>query len=878
MTNNKSKIEKLLREKSRTAEELGEQLTLPRNYVSAILNDLVREGRAKKKKGRPVLFSIHPDYLTEDLSQRETSPVDRYDPFEALIGYKGSLINQIQLCKQSVKYPNGCLPIMLLGDSGVGKSFMAKIIHSYAVQEKIISENAPFLTFNCADYANNPELISSILFGYKKGAFTGADQDKKGLFELADGGFLFLDEIHRLTSEGQEKLFRYLDKNSISPLGSDQELSLDTNLIFATTENTDIFLDTFTRRIPIIIDVPSYIKRSADERRQLIMTFFLQESEIFNKDIEVSGTIFDALVSFDSKGNIGRIKNIIKILCTSANNENDKLVINLNNAIGIKDLSLTIRSTEVVPTIKIDRNWKDRKLSNVERSIDEFFTNLENDITFDEGARKDRFAKGIGKLFERMHFEASDNYMENLITPNIKVILEYISTKYGLQNDSIMENFLSKLLTQIPISFPLVPDSKENIANLKVFFKNDYPKEYSIAKIIINFLENNSFIRNSNREVVTIVITVLIISRLNINHELCNALIISHGTSTATSISSVVNSLFGQYIYEAFDMPLDSSKEEIVKKIEGYLTHVDVHKDLLIFVDMGSLLNIGEDLQKVVRGNMVVINNTTTQTAIHAANEIVKKTSVLKIAEEIVKTSKTTYFYTKGSERKNVILVSCLSGAGTSTKIKELLEECAYDINVSFQELDYLNAGDLDRLEDLYPNYNILGIISTIPIIGEKYPVIMLSELVKSTGLTKLGKLLRTITEDEKLDAMINLVIEKFTSQNLLQRLTFLNPTSVIPDVQQCLREIELSLKITIPFESKYLLYIHISILIERLIKNDEYQETNDLKAYYQENHVELTLIKYSFIKVEKKYNVSVNQYELMLIHRMLTDTREENS
>lgn len=219
-----------------------------------------------------------------------------------------------------------------------------------------------------------------------------------------------------------------------------------------------------------------------------------------------------------------------------------------------------------------------------------------------------------------------------------------------------------------------------------------------------------------------------------------------------------------------------------------------------------------------------------------------------------------------------------MSGAGTSTKIKELLEECAYDINVSFQELDYLNAGDLDRLEDLYPNYNILGIISTIPIIGEKYPVIMLSELVKSTGLTKLGKLLRTITEDEKLDAMINLVIEKFTSQNLLQRLTFLNPTSVIPDVQQCLREIELSLKITIPFESKYLLYIHISILIERLIKNDEYQETNDLKAYYQENHVELTLIKYSFIKVEKKYNVSVNQYELMLIHRMLTDTREENS
>ena len=75
------------------------------------------------------------------------------------------------------------------------------------------------MTLNCAQYADNPELLTSNLFGHVSGAYTGATQDKVGAFEAADGGLLFLDEVHRLSPEGQEKLFTYLDQGIIYRLG-----------------------------------------------------------------------------------------------------------------------------------------------------------------------------------------------------------------------------------------------------------------------------------------------------------------------------------------------------------------------------------------------------------------------------------------------------------------------------------------------------------------------------------------------------------------------------------------------------------------------------------------------------------------------------------
>ena len=98
----------------------------------------------------------------------------------------------------------------------------ASLMHNYALEMKVKSEDSPFIVFNCADYSNNPQLLTSQLFGVKKGAYTGAESDKVGLIEQANGGILFLDEIHRLPPEGQEALFIFLDSGTFRRIGDSE--------------------------------------------------------------------------------------------------------------------------------------------------------------------------------------------------------------------------------------------------------------------------------------------------------------------------------------------------------------------------------------------------------------------------------------------------------------------------------------------------------------------------------------------------------------------------------------------------------------------------------------------------------------------------------
>lgn len=196
-----------------TTNELAQSLSMKRNLVSHHLNLLVQTGKITKTDTRPVYYS--PLISTHDTIIKPCA-------FDQLIGSKSSLQHVLEQCKSAVLYPNGGLPILITGNSGVGKSYLAKLIYEYAKENSIIEKTAPFVVFNCADYANNVELLSSKLFGHVKGAFTGAIQESLGVIESANGGYLFLDEVHRLSPEGQEKLFLLLDKGMYQQMGDNK--------------------------------------------------------------------------------------------------------------------------------------------------------------------------------------------------------------------------------------------------------------------------------------------------------------------------------------------------------------------------------------------------------------------------------------------------------------------------------------------------------------------------------------------------------------------------------------------------------------------------------------------------------------------------------
>ena len=162
-----------------SASYIAEELNLSRANVSNDLNKLVIGGRAIKIKGIPTLFI--------PVVEKNTTIIDNFSESNP------SLYSAVEQAKAAILYPPNGMNILLLGESGVGKSTFVSLIHKYAVEMKIKNVDGPFVTFNCADYANNPQLLLGQLFGVKKGAYTGAEADKVGLLEKADGGILFLD-------------------------------------------------------------------------------------------------------------------------------------------------------------------------------------------------------------------------------------------------------------------------------------------------------------------------------------------------------------------------------------------------------------------------------------------------------------------------------------------------------------------------------------------------------------------------------------------------------------------------------------------------------------------------------------------------------------
>lgn len=181
-----------------TAVSIADALHISRNTVSQYLNERVKTGDVIKINSRPVYFFVREAVENkwsgvvtkctfDSFEQLAQELVGDAQDFEQLIGCNNSLSSVVEHCKAAVSYPGG-LPILINGPTGTGKSMIASMMYEYAVNQNIIGKNKKFVAVNCSEYANNPELLTTNLFGNVKGAYTGADEDNPGLISLADGG------------------------------------------------------------------------------------------------------------------------------------------------------------------------------------------------------------------------------------------------------------------------------------------------------------------------------------------------------------------------------------------------------------------------------------------------------------------------------------------------------------------------------------------------------------------------------------------------------------------------------------------------------------------------------------------------------------------
>ncbi|MGM0341131.1 sigma 54-interacting transcriptional regulator [Enterococcus sp. AZ007] len=820
---------------------------MSRNVVTTYLSQLLDEGLVKKYGTRPVYWLP------------VTSAVDSFSEF---IGSDGSLKKEIDECKAAVTYPPKGFPVLITGESGVGKSYLASLIHQYAISQKVIKETGRFVTLNCADYANNPELLSSVLFGYRKGAFTGAEQDTEGLVKQADGGFIFLDEVHRLNSENQEKLFTLLDLGKYYPLGEkEQAIDVDLRFIFATTESLDdTLLRTFRRRVPMVVHLPAFHERPIHERLKITLTNFVQESVNLEKDFDLSLSEVFELVNQSYKGNLGDLKNRVRLQCARAfmeqkqqpviqvgTNENGTIHVSpdTNCDSEIKDM-FEHRLAELLQAVLVPE-----KLA----SMNECRFLIQTEI------------KKIRRLFDRSDLDSLiiESYLEK-----IRQQTAAHKARYG-----VFSRLSEETLQQAALILYLFIESKEKCASMKDAInqvKEQYPRSYYLIGELVESLRRTVGLEAEEIEYLSCLFLFILIGEDYREIEkvpfLC--ILVSHG-SMASSIQTVVNNLCQNYLFEAFDMPIDASMQQISREVTSFIQkQTKKNQEVILLFDMGSLSQMYKEIKKQSDADLMVINNLTTSMALDMGLKVQQQLSFKEIAKKAETYNELTNVqYFEGISQNKNIIVSCMSGVGLSEEIKRIMQQCLHEdteiITMDYKDLKQtLNSHELDY----FSNTQLILTTTDIDSFTE-LSILNIYAVMEQSGADELQQLLVQNGESEENCAvLLEQLLQFFTLEGIGARLQFLNPKIVIQEVQEIISKYEQYYGLKLSGRDLLNLSMHIALMIERLMVNtedDDFQEELDAvkKEFYE-------VSKSIFYQIEKKYNVVVNDYELSLMYELL--------
>lgn len=285
--------------------------------------------------------ALHGKILAEqnkELKEKLSKSISVSD--DDMIGKSSEIAKVRQMIEKAAPSKAG---VLITGESGVGKELVARAIHN-----KSERKDKPFVIVHCA--ALSESLIESELFGFEKGAFTGAESMHKGRFELADGGTIFLDEIGEINQATQVKLLRVLQERKFERVGGEKTIEVDVRVVAATNKNIEQEVklgnfreDLYYRLNVIRIEMPSLRERKDDI--PLLMHSFLRR---FNIENEKNITGFDnrsksAMIKYNWPGNIRELKNCVEsavVMCTGTQ-------------IKIEDLPNSVRAKSEEHTIQI---------------------------------------------------------------------------------------------------------------------------------------------------------------------------------------------------------------------------------------------------------------------------------------------------------------------------------------------------------------------------------------------------------------------------------------------------------------------------------------------------------------------------------------------
>lgn len=845
-----------------SAQQLSDFMGMDRANVSKELNQLFQENAVIKITGRPVYYFDRERMevlLAHSLERFAVSSLQEYlqergevyteNDFDKLIGSDKSLKTMINKAKAAMIYPPFGLHTLLVGPTGAGKTMFAEIMYQYAKDHGVLQKTAPFVIFNCAEYADNPQLLLGQLFGYVKGAYTGADRESEGLVEKAQNGVLFLDEIHRLPPEGQEMLFI---------------------------------------RIPMTITMPSLEERSIEERYELIEKFFRQEYNQVKIPIQVKAKVMRALLSYDCKGNIGQLKADIRLLCANG---------------FLEHISRQDNVIRITLSLLQEHIYHGLLNSGKQKEVDDFLTIHDQEIfVYDQETKLEHYDGEFLNIYEEMNRRFQDYEAKGFDNANINrhmrmYIETYIKTLSNQIEESGSEAMLYKIvpihvyhavevalqLAQQRLGYPISKKvytamalhisalmenkRKEHELNANVYdVLSENPNEYHVAMEIMSFLQKELEIPFPPQEIVFFTMFLCIEKdKPQVNGAIA-LLALAHGNGVARNMVDVANALLDTRHGHALDMSLHQSVDDFLETVTRKVKEIDEGKGVLILVDMGSLLSFGEIITQKTGIPTKTIDMISTPFVLEALRKTMLSEYTLDDLYRELR-SYTPYIgklYSKEIKQKalhqNVIVTTCLSGEGAAVKLGELIRSAIPAIDE--YHIDIVACNTESFKEKHLENKRILAVVGARDLHLEDTLYISSDKIILEDGLAKIAQIISTaLGVEDREPVSSNIVMNNFLKESLV----FLDPIKADDVIRKSFQVI--SKMWDIDDYNRILIgyMMHVGCMIERCIRGAE-MEYDACQERIQRNEKLYRLVRTAMKIIEREFQIRISDTEVAYI------------
>jgi transcriptional regulator with AAA-type ATPase domain/transcriptional regulatory protein LevR len=877
-----AKLKELSDNNGVSAKEISDALNFERSNVSHDLNILVNQGKARKKHGKPVLFQAILNTALHEVNR---------DILGNLLQKNPSLRLSIDQARAAVLYPPDGMNMLILGETGVGKSLFAEFIVTYAKDNGIIPPESELIVFNCADYSNNPQLLIAQLFGTRKGAYTGLDENRIGLIEKANNSFLFLDEVHRLPHEGQEMLFTFMDKGIYRRLGeADSVRTARVKIIAATTESPEShLLSTFTRRFPITIKLPPLRERSLQERIKLVHSFLQTESRAIKSSISVSGNALRAFYIYDCPNNIGQLRADIRSACAKAY---------VDYVTGIREI-ITITSDYLPQHVSafLLNKTEHRKLWNELLGGKTKFTvflpsgDIENEnIFFIDDDKKSAFFKNMDINY-LINVNSENSHLQSLYTTklsliknknDIKTIQDYVTGTIAeltteitqLSQKGLGKNFdinfqyalsihLEKTLNRIKFN-QLITHPRLNEIRIK------HNKEFNVALDCLRIIESKVDVSIPIDEAAFLTMLFIHNERNEVlRSKQVRIILIMHGESAATSIADTVNELLGVDYVKGFNLSLKVQPQIILEQIIFYIKTGGVKSDILLLVDMGSLSNFGAVIDRECQVRTKTMQLVSTMHVIEAAQKAMLGLPIEEIYNEVLgvnylldQSYRAKSEFSKQTKKLAVVIVST-SEENISSILSKLSATLTYKPNIL--EIIPLVCSNKDEIvKRLKSTSYVFDIISVIT--NESFAVQWRSFKLEEIFWEEKIRSLQSVID---IETTYVLLVEPLNGL-----LKYANAFHVVSAVRKCIISISEAMSTELTANAHIGIAMHLSCLIDKKQSNEisvdhvRHQKDN---SQPQIKNPSLRVFTKELVALEKKFNIEFCEEEIISLKALFT-------